>query len=89
MRRLLALFVLLIPFYSIEAMVRTGVEVRAVDYDDDDGQVQIWIGPGWYSGYWFDDEVEYHRWHHHHYRGRHYGGHHGGGHHGGHHGRHH
>lgn len=55
----------------------------------------LWIGPGWYYGVWFDNEVEYDGWYHDHRRwdDRHHDGQHrhhqGGGHHrggGGHHG---
>lgn len=99
MRKLLAFFALLIPFYSIEAMARTGtvVEVEQSDDDDEDNDEDyedvenVWIGPGIYYGFWFDDEDEYHRWYRHDYHhghgdhhGRGGGGHHGGG--GGHHG---
>ncbi|MBI2742596.1 MAG: hypothetical protein HYX48_01600 [Chlamydiales bacterium] len=23
----------------------------------------IWIGPGWYGGYWFGNEAEFNQWH--------------------------
>ncbi len=26
----------------------------------------VWTGPGWYYGVWFDNEVEYDDWYHHH-----------------------
>ena len=102
MRKIVAFFVLLIPFYSIESMVRTsvGVEAQTVDDDEDndeygdDGGVTetIWIGPGWYYGYWFDNEGAYRHWYRGHHHGYYHGHYHGGGHHhghGGHGGRHH
>lgn len=63
------------------------------DDDDDDVDVNVWVGPGYYNGFWYDN---YDEWHHHHGRGHHHnhrghghhdshGGHHRGGH-GGHHG---
>lgn len=71
-----------------------GVEVDEGNYyDDDDTDVEIWIGPGWYNGIWFDNEVEFDDWHHHHHHHGHHGRHghhdhhdHHDGHHGGHHG---
>jgi hypothetical protein len=58
-------------------------------YEDD----VIWVGPGYYYGFWFNNEFQYRSWYrghrHYHHGGRHHGGHHGGGHHGGgHHGGH-
>lgn len=77
------------------AQVGIDVEVGGDDYDDDG---MLWIGPGWYYGVWFDNEVEYNDWHdHHHYHhdhdhhnhhDHHDHGLHGGDHHGGHHGGH-
>gem|GEM_PF-1074937 len=58
MHKLIALFILLTPFYSIDAMVRTGVEIQAVS----EGDVEPWGGPGYYYGYWFDNEDAYYRW---------------------------
>ena len=73
-----------------------GIEVDdGYSYEDDDTDVEVWVGPGWYNGIWFDNEVEFDDWHHHHHdhhdhhdhHGDHHGGgHHGGGHHGGGHG---
>ena len=64
MRKLLAFFVLLIPFYSISAMAKTGVAIEVGTDDSDDGTVEeVWVGPGFYYGYWFDDEDSYHRHH--------------------------
>lgn len=76
------------PISNLEAgNPRVGIEVQSgPDYYYDD---EVWIGPGWYYGVWFDDEIYYRNWyrsHNHHYRG-HRGPHHGG-HHGGHGGRH-
>ncbi|MBS0648817.1 MAG: hypothetical protein JSS10_06310 [Verrucomicrobia bacterium] len=73
-----------------------GLEVDEGYYyeDDDDTNVEVWIGPGWYNGIWFDNEVEYDDWHHHHHGHHHdHHGHHDhhdhhGDHHGGHHGGH-
>ncbi len=100
MRKILPFFVFLIPFYSINAMARSGVEVE-VGVPVDDGYYEdtqdVWIGPGFYYGYWFEDEGAYHGWYRNHYHhrnghrhsdGRHHDGrggrhHGGGGHHGG------
>jgi len=71
--------------FSLLASSRSTVYVD----DDDDTQenVEVWYGPGFYYGFWFDNEYEYRDWHdHHHGGGHHDGGHHDGGHHdGGHH----
>jgi len=40
------------------------------DYDGDDGVV-LWTGPGWYYGFWFDDEVDFNGWN----NNRYYNGH--------------
>lgn len=55
------------------------------DYYDDDfdeGEFQIWIGPGFYYGLWFDSPYVYRdycrrRYYYDRHRGRHHEGHHG------------
>jgi len=96
-RKLLAFSALVIPFYPIEAMAKSGVEIEVgVPTDDEyyDDTQEVWIGPGFYYGYWFENEGAYHGWYrdHYHYRkghrhsdGRGHGGHDGRGRGGGHH----
>ncbi|MGH7889943.1 MAG: hypothetical protein ACRENF_05265, partial [Thermodesulfobacteriota bacterium] len=76
----MCLSTLFVPLYSSEEVADVGVEVDVGEpYDEDDEY--IWIGPGWYYGVWFDNEVEFDDWHHDHHD--HHGDHHhGGGHHG-------
>lgn len=61
-------------------------------YDDNfyqDSGVNVWIGPGLYYGFWFDNEYQYRRWARDNYYYRHGGrGWNRGGHHHGDHGRH-
>lgn len=77
MRLWMILLITVFLGHALESMVRTGVEVEAYD-DDDDGDVIIWAGPGWYYGIWFNDEAEYDGWRRQHGRGRYRNGHHGG-----------
>jgi len=81
-------FILSLLFYtaSIPLQAQIGVEVDVGDDDDEDEQV-IWIGPGWYYGVWFDNEVDYDGWYrdhgHDYHHGHHRGGYHSEGPHGG------
>jgi hypothetical protein len=90
MKLLLQIIALVVPFFSMNAMVRTESEVQLQTEPEEGEEVQqIWIGPGFYYGIWFTTEGDYDGWYrsHRHHGGGHHGGgghHHGGG--GGHHG---
>jgi len=92
MHKVAIFLILLLSWNMGHAMVRAGVQVGGDDDDGGNTEVQVWIGPGWYNGIWFDNEDEYWYYHNHYHGGHHHhggGGHHhgGGGHHhgGGHH----
>ncbi len=77
---------------SLDAMTYRRTEVHRDD-DDDYEEDEVWFGPGFYFGIWFDDEDDYRHWRHDHrhypahqrnyHRDGHHDEHHGGG--GGHH----
>jgi len=68
MRKIAALFFLLVSTSSLTAMVRAGVEVPAGGYYDGyyyDGNYpyyyynNYWYGPGWYWGVYINNEGDY------------------------------
>lgn len=47
----------------LSADLDTSVEVDVGTSDDyDDDSYQVWAGPGWYYGNWYDDENAYYGW---------------------------
>lgn len=72
MKNWFLLFASLIGLYGVDlhcsqqAQIEIEVGPEDDDYDDDyyydeDGP-QIWIGPGLYYGFWFENEYDYHNW---------------------------
>ncbi len=60
----------------------TDVEVEVEVEPVPEEETVIWVGPGWYGGIWFDNEVEFNDYHHYHHDHHYYHhDHDGGGHH--------
>ena len=60
-----------LPF--AHGMIQAGVDVGP-DADvevEEEPAVQVWVGPGWYYGFWFDNEYEYNDWHNNHWNNYH------------------
>lgn len=66
LKRFFCLSILLASIHPLDAMT---VRREEVYYDDEDGnyvEEDVWFGPGFYYGIWFDNEDNYWAWRHNH-----------------------